>query len=166
MWCGWLIDLTSLVNSCLAVIRSLISMIWKMSCISSRTLSWTCYCLFRLLCIIDIIWIICDSLRIFNNLILRYVLLTRLIRCIPSKKVTGLLHILYLLLIMGLLWYLVWLMLEMIDNILVWWSDWNLRMLNIVWMGLISLLLSWINVHMWYWVRWVLHIYIVLLKLW
>lgn len=166
MGCRWLIDLTSLVNSCLAVIRSLVSMIWKMSCISSRTLSWTRYCLFRLLYIINIIWIICASLRIFNNLILRYVLLTRLIRCIPSKKVTGLLCILYLLLIMGWLWYLVWLMLEMIDDILVWWSDRNLRMLNIIWMRVISLLLGGIYIHMGYRVRWVLHIYIVLLKLW
>ena len=166
MRCRRLIDLTSLVDSCLAVVRSLISMIWKMSCVSSRTLSRASYCLFRLLCIINIIWIICASLGIFNNLILRYILLTRLVRCIPSKKITRLLHILNLLLIMGWLWYLIWLMLEMIDNILVWWSDWNLRMLNIVWMGLISLLLSWINVHMWYWVRWILHIYIVLLKLW
>ena len=162
----WLINLTPLVNCSLAIIWSLISMIWKMSCISSRALSWSCYSLFRLLCIINIIWIICASLSIFDNLILRYILLTRLVRCIPSKKITWFLCILYLLLIMSWLWYLIWLMLEMIDYILVLWSDWNLRMLNIIWMWLISLFLSRIYIHMGYRVRWILHIYIVLLKLW
>jgi hypothetical protein len=162
----WLIDLASLVYCSLTIICSLISMMLKMPSISSRTLSRSCYSLFRLLCIIYIIWIICASLSIFDYLILRHILLARLIRCISSKKITWLLPILNLLLIMSLLRYLIWLMLKMIDNILVLWSDWNLRMLNIIWMRLISLFLCSIYIHMRYRVRWVLHIYIVLLKLW
>lgn len=133
---------------------------------SSWTLSWSTNCwLFRLLCIVNI-WIICASLGnyIFYNLILRNILLSRLIRCVPPEKISRFLCILNMVSIMRGLRYLIWLMLKMIDNILILRSNWNLRMLKIIGMLLISLFLSWVDIYMgnWNW-RVRLHIYIILL---
>ena len=133
---------------------------------SSWTLSRSTYCwLFHLLCIINI-WIICASLRnyIFDYLTLWNILFSWLIGCIPSKKITRFLYILNMIRIVWWLWCLILLMLIMIHYILILRSDWNLWMLNIIWMGLISLFLSWIYIHVVYRIwRVRLHIYIILL---
>jgi hypothetical protein len=133
---------------------------------SSWTLSRSANCrLFRLLCII-IIWIICAYLRtyIFCNLILRNILLSRLVWRVPSEKIPRLLRILNMICNMRRLRNMILLMLKMIDYILILRSNWNLGVLNIIRMLLISLFLGLVDVHMrnriW---RVGLHIYIVLL---
>lgn len=133
---------------------------------STWTLSGSTYCrLFRLLCIVNI-WIICASLRnyIFDHLTWWNILFSRLIRCISSEKITRFLYILNMISIVRWLGCLILLMLIMIHYILILRSDWNLWMLNIIGMGLISLFLSWIHIHVVYRIwRVRLHIYIILL---
>ena len=135
---------------------------------SPWTLSWSSHGrLFRLLCIINI-RIICASLwsYIFHNLILWNILFSRLVWRVSSKEIPWFLCILYMIGNVRRLSNLIWLILKMIYHILILGSYWNLWMLNIIEMLLISLILSLVNVHMRDGIRRVgLQIYIVLLKL-